>query len=289
MRELLDMVEEFLEDMRGTRKLSKEHHVPVLASSVAFFSIFSLCPLLILSFLLSRVLLRNINAAPPEAPQQLLGVLESILPSPDPTVRTNVFSILQANAIGNTVNIALLLWSSYELFGVLHHAFDQMSVRGKDRNTFWTNFVSLLCFLVVTGASSILLVLSTVDISVLKVVFREYLAGWDPLSLKLIGGVLGTMCVIASITFVYKLMPTQKIRLIHAIRGSVLFLTMFFLGRMAYSLYVLYYKYVNEGVYGPFSTFIMVVAWIYFLARIFLFSGQYTIYLEEKERHPHRL
>ena len=281
MEELRQMLSEFFDDMKGTRLLAAENHLSLLAASVAFFSLFSLCPLLILCFIGSRFILRNMSSIS-DSPEELGHFLNSLMPSLEPSVTQGLVSILKENALSNVFNIVLLGWSAYQLFGAIHFAFVKISARGVDRNRFWANFVSLICFLIVVGASAVFLVASTTDAALLKVIFQKYLSHVELKWINVLSAIVALLCVVSSITLIYKIMPTQKVTWIHALRGSLLFLVLFMLGRMLYQTYATYYRYANAGTYGPFFTLIMVVAWIYFLSRIFLFAAQYSIYLEEK-------
>jgi membrane protein len=276
-------IKEFARDMRETRRLGKKNNLRFLASGVAFLSLLSLCPFLILCFGISQYFLRQINAenTPPAA---ITLLLNSILPTIDPSISVGILTILKQNAIRNLFNLLLLGWSVYELFSCLHIAFTNISARGNVRNAVWTHVVSLLAFLIVTGSSTIFLMASTIDPYILKKIFHEYLGNYQAFEIKIIAGVFAFATITTSLTFIYKLMPTQKIAWINAFCGSLLFLVLFFLGRATYHLYVTYYRFISEGTFGPFFTFIMVIVWIYFVSRIFLFSAQYAVYLQERAK-----
>lgn len=272
---------EFAKDMKGTARLGKKHNLPVLSSSLAFFSIFSLCPLLIISFLAGQYFLRQIGTDMTHS-EELNRLLNILLPSADPTVSQNVLAILERNAATNFFNLGLLCWSVYQLFDALNTAFINLSVRGNVRSPVWTNVICAFCFLVVLGASTFFLILHTIDPEILRKLLSQYLGDSAAWQIKAAALWLSVGLVLLSITFIFKLMPTQKIKLLHAFRGSVLFILFFLCGREAYQLYSSYYRFMNEDTFGPFFTFIMVIVWIYYLSRSFLFSAQYSIYLAEK-------
>mgnify|MGYP002144105753 CR=1 FL=1 len=281
----MEMLNEFLDDMAGTRQLAKRNRVPLLASSIAFFSIFSMFPFLILCFAGSQYLFRQISSAEvdPQSQEKLKQFLDSILPSTDAGMAENFMQVLKQNSLANIFNVALCAWSAFQLFNVLHYAFEQISERRTGRNALITNLVSGLCFMVMVATSTLLLLASTTDTSFLKVIFPEQFGSWDLLSIKMLVALLGTLAVIVAITFIYKLMPLQKVKLVFAFRGSVLFLLFFIVGRFSYEIYAKYYSFMNAGTFGPFFTFIMMIVWIYYVSRAFLFAAQYSIYLQEKE------
>jgi len=140
----------------------------------------------------------------------------------------------------------------------------------------------LFCFLVVIIGSTAFVIVSTTDAEVITFLFPALRQSLNPLMLSVLAALTGLMSVIGSITVIYKVMPIQKVAWLNALKGSLLFVCFFILGRAGYQGYALYFKKANEGMYGPFLTFLLASVWIYYLSRIFLFAAQYAIYLEEK-------
>ena len=275
-------LEKFITDMRGTLRLAKKNNLSLWAASVAFFCLFALCPFFILVSLGSRYLMGATDT--PESWAQISHLFETLMPAVGPLISQNLVAVMQRNAVADLLTIAMLGWSAYELFTCLHAVFAKISVRGKDRNVFFSNLVALLSFITVCGASTAFLILSTTSAETLKTIFGEYLARVPLIGIRglAVGSSLG--CVIGAITLIYKLMPTQKISVTHAFRGSLLFIGFFMIGRATYQLYINVYSVMNANVYGAFMSFMIVTIWIYYLSMIFLFSAQYAIYLEEKSK-----
>jgi membrane protein len=272
-------VTEFLQDMAGTRRLAKKNEIALLAASVGFFCLFALLPFLILSFLGSRTFLGPERTV--EVLNELGGIVETLMPAVNSRIFHDLTSVLNHNIAGDIFNFATLVWSTYGLFTGLHSVFVRMSKSGGQRTLFWTNLVSVGCFLVGMGASNGFLILST-NPDLLRDVSSGSLEKVPLSEMRILASMISLMLVLSCITYVFKFMPTQKVRLTHAFRGSVLFLTLFMVGRATYHVYLVYYRYMNEQMFGTFFTILVVIAWIYYIARIFLFSAQYTLYLQEK-------
>ncbi len=271
----------FLSDLKGTHRLASENNIAIISGSVAFFSLFSLLPLFILSFVASHFLITHTSSLD-QSPEQLGHFLHRLIPSLDASVTQGLVIVLKQNSVGDFFTLLVLIWSSYELFDSLQFAFSKISTVGGDRNRFWATFMSLFCFLIVVLGSTAFVLVSTTDAEILAILFPKYLSHLGSLTLNAITALIGLFSVIGSVTAIYKIMPTQKVRWYNAFKGSLLFVFFCILGRACYQGYAWYFKRANEGMYGPFFTFLLASVWIYYLSRIFLFAAQYSIYLEEK-------
>lgn len=276
---------ELMFDVATTYRWGRKNNLSLLSSSVSFFAIFSLIPLLILCFLGTRYILGvEVTAAVLEHLKEVVG---TVMPSMNSGDIQNVASVLEKNALSSLFSIAVLCWSTYELFSCLHAVFGRLSARSNPRNFFLSHLISCFCFFTVVAASTTFLVLSTTP-QILYLLFqgpltRLGLTGVQSLiNIKWITYGISMLGVLASITSIYLLMPTQRIQFRNALRGSAMFLVFFLLGRAGYQIFLTYYRTWNENLYGAFFTFITVISWIYYLSHTFLFSAQYTIYLQEK-------
>jgi uncharacterized BrkB/YihY/UPF0761 family membrane protein len=274
---------EFLKDVHNARKMAKKNHLSLLASSVAFFCIFSICPFMILCFLGSRYLLGLRALTKPS--RELNTFFHTVVPANEAWVSESLTSVMRQHAFGNILSVMVLVWSTYGLFTCLTTVFSKMSVSGGQRNAFWSNIVSLLCFAFIGISSTLFFVIFTTDASTLKLLYSPVLDRFDIEQISYLASIFSIACVVSSITFIYKFMPTQKVGVGHALRGSLLFLSLFLAGRAGYQIYAHYFWLANMSIYGGFLRFIVIVIWIYYLSNSFLFSAQYAIYLEEKERN----
>lgn len=281
MQILKAQIKSLLLDLKGTHRLSSENNLAIIAGSVAFFSLFSLLPLFILTFVASHYFMGQTGAFR-QSPEELGLILQKLVPSFDPSVIQGLVVVLKQNSAGDFFTFLVLIWASYELFDSLQFAFTKISTVGVDRNRFWATLMAFFCFLVVIIGSTAFVIVSTTDAEVITFLFPALRQSLNPLMRSALAALTGLMSVIGSITVIYKVMPIQKVAWLNALKGSLLFVYFFMLGRAGYQGYALYFKKANEGMYGPFLTFLLASVWIYYLSRIFLFAAQYAIYLEEK-------
>lgn len=278
---LRQMGQEFIEDLKTTYGMARDNELSMLASSISFYCIFALFPILILCFVGSRYLMGGES----QSSQQLVTFLEALFPTMTPFIETNLLAVLQRNTLGsNVMGFLILIWSTYELFLCLHSAFARISVRGEDRDFIGSNFICIVCFCAVAMSTTLVMVLYTTKAATLRGFLGEYASGLSLSTVSLLALVASIGCVIASLTFIYKFMPLQSVRITSAFRGSLLFCLLFLAGRVGYQAYVQFNQHNSEQLYGIFSTMIFVIIWIYYLSSTFVFCAQYAILLEEKRK-----
>jgi YihY family inner membrane protein len=278
---LLHVAKELFQNLKGSAKLCRQNQVVFLASTVAFFSLFSMCPFLIVCFMASHAMLRSLNAID-ETPNHLKNAIDSVLPSFDARLSSQVQALLKQSAFTNTINLLLMIWAAYELFRSLNYAFGSLSPNEKKQNRFWVTFLSVFCFFVMTAITTFLLFLNSSEFSKLQLSLSPYFQDWSPVYFRLFVRVMGGFSVLFGISTIFKLMPRRKVSWHYAFWGSLLFLCCFALGHAGFTAYGRQYMAMNQGVYGPFIALIMVSLWTYYTSFVFLFSAQYTIYLEMK-------
>lgn len=271
----------FIKDMHGTNKLARRHSLGLLTAAVSYLCLFALCPLFILIVMARHFLLGG--GVDPSETQAIQRLFEELFPSIATLVTDNLLNIASKNLATNLLSTLLLAWSTYELFTGLQVVFVKISTRGLERSLFWSHAIAVFCFCIVFGASCSVIVLTTAGTTLFQALIAAYFGTVPTLIIRplLIGLALGF--VVGGLTLLYKLMPTQEIRLRHALKASFLFLGFFALGRIFFQFYVGFFKTLNESVYGTFLSGLVILVWIYYLAKSFLFSAQYAIYLQDKE------
>ena len=145
---LIEQLKDSFRDLKGTYRLAGENHLAIIAGSVAFFSLFSLIPILILSFISSHLFITHTTTLL-QTPEELGHFLHSLIPSLDPQVIQGLVVVLKQNSIGDVFSVLVLIWSAYELFESLQFAFAKISSNGGERNRFWATLMSIFCFLIV--------------------------------------------------------------------------------------------------------------------------------------------
>ncbi len=275
-------VKHLFADLRGTRKLAVSNDLGLLAGSLSFYCLFSVLPFLILCFMGARFLLERF-AHTDHSALEMQTVLQSMFPYSGEWFTQSLISVLRSNAVDGFLGFGLLIYSTYKLFACLHSIFKKISINQRVRHPFLEQLISSFCFLVVSSGSTAAIFLFSTKSAVLKTMVGPNFAIYSLWYINSIASLTSALFLLGSLTFLYKMLPTQKIGVRNALRGGSLFLGSFVICKAMYQFYIVYFHYMNASTYGRFFKPLLFLAWIHFLVYSFLFAAQYVIYLESKD------
>ncbi|MDH3625921.1 MAG: YihY/virulence factor BrkB family protein [Myxococcales bacterium] len=252
--------------LRAVEK-SNQDHPKDMAASIAYFSFFSLFPLLVgvvagASLFLDRV----------EIQSRLDRMLADEFPGSAEFLRTNIEALIELRGAAGVASVLGLLWSASKMFGALSRGINlalgipkgHPFYVSKLRYFGMTIAVSLL-LLIAVGVSMALDVVTQVDLT------RFGLAGTVFASLG--GHVASFVFIFAIVCLLYKLVPYQRPQWREVFPGALVAALLFELGK---ALFVLYLENVGslEAVYGSLASVIVLLLWLYFSARVLLFGAE---------------
>lgn len=246
---------------------SNQDHAKDMAASIAYFSFFSLFPLLVgvvagASLFLDRA----------EIQSRLDRMLADEFPGSADFLRSNIEALIDLRGAAGVVSIVGLLWSASKMFGALSRGINlalgipkgQPFYLSKLRYFGMTLVVSLLLFVTV-GASMALDIVTQFDLTRF---------GLDGTAFAWLGGHLGSLVFIfITVSLIYTLVPYKRPAWRELIPGSLVAALMFEVGK---ALFVLYLDNVRslEAVYGSLTSVIVLLLWLYFSARVLLFGAE---------------
>lgn len=243
-----------------------------LAASMAYYTVFSLAPLLILSVIIAGQLFdqASAKAAIEEqigglVGQQGAGVIREILESASQPEGTFVAIV---------VSVITLFLGASGVFGQLQDAL----------NTIWEvpadtgeGIVALLkdrflSFTLVIGVAFLLLV-STV-LSAILAALGELLGGPDILLIRVVNWVVSLGLTTVIFALVYKVVPDAEIRWKDVWVGSFFTALLFVIGKWAIGLYL--GQAADESTYGAFGSLIALLAWVYYSSQLLFLGAEFT-------------
>ena len=250
---------------------------PQLGAALAYYTVFSLAPLILVLLAIVGVIFRDDPAgAWDKITQQMSYFL-------DPSAVQVVQNIAQKasepgkSTIATIIGVALALFGASGVFGQLHDALNTIwavkakptrGVLGFLRNRF-------LSFAMVGGVCFLLLVSLTLE-SLLKA-FSHYVQSVLP------GGLVVAMTVYLIFDFavivllfamIFKFLPDAKIQWRDVWIGAVMTATLFGIGKWLLGLYL--GSGAAGSAYGPASSLITLLLWVYYSSQILLFGAEFT-------------
>lgn len=252
-----------------------EDQVPFLAAAVSYFAFFSLFPLF-----LGLIAVAGHVLAPEEASQRLIGFIVQGFPGQEAFLRRIIESVVASRGTVGFFALVTLLWSGKNLFVSLAQALDLIEkapAPGGLRFIIKRNLVAL-AFAVTLGGIMVLMgslyglvfTILTLEIPLLGIQPREI-----PLLMPFLFNVLPVALVAFGLIALYRWLPAYPRPLGDVIAGAAVAAALWEVLRRLFTWYVATFGRFNE-VYGPATSVIVFLFWLYLSAIAFLFGGEWA-------------
>ena len=254
-----------------------EDKAPQLGAALAYYTVFSLAPLILLLLAIVGVLFRSDpSGAWTRITQQMGYFLDH---SALEVVRRIAQKAAEPNksAVATIIGIALAVFGASGVFGQLQDALNTvwgvkakpgLGIRGFLRSRF-------LSFAMVGGVCFLLLVSLVIE-GLLKG-FSHYVQTHLPggLTLALSIYLIFDACIVVLVfAMIFKFLPDIKLRWSDVWVGSILTAILFVIGKWALGLYL--GSGAASSAYGAASSLITLLLWIYYSSQILLFGAEFT-------------
>ena len=254
-----------------------EDKAPQLGAALAYYTVFSLAPLVLVLLAIVGLIFRN---DPGGAWNKITEQMSYFLDKSAVEVVQNIAQkAAQPNKslVATIIGILLALFGASGVFGQLQDALNTMwGVKAKPGGGIWGFLRSrFLSFAMVGGVCFLLLVSLTLEI-VLKG-FSHYIQGVLP------GGIVIAMAaywifdlavIILLFAIIFKFLPDAKIQWRDVWIGAAITAVFFAIGKWALGLYL------GSGgaasAYGAASSLITLLLWVYYSSQILLFGAEFT-------------
>jgi membrane protein len=248
---------------------------PKLSASLAFYTIFSLAPLLIISIAIASLVFEE-EAARGQIVQQIgalvgkqgaASIQEIILRS----------SQEKTGILATIIGVATLLLGATAVFGELQDSLNYVWKAENKSSSGIRGFLKtrLLSFGLVLVVGFLLLVslIVTSVLTALTTYFSSRLPGSDFLWHLLN---LGVSLIVITILFalIYRILPAVKIAWRDVFFGAAVTAFLFIVGKTLIGLYL--GRSAATSSYGAAGSFVLVLLWVYYTAQVFFFGAEFT-------------
>jgi membrane protein len=251
--------------------------VPQLGAALAYYTVFSLAPLILVLLALVGVVFRNDPAgAWDKITQQMSYFLD---PSAVQVVQNIAEKASQPgkSTIATIIGIALALFGASGVFGQLQDALNTIwGVKARPGRGIWGFLRSrFLSFAMIAGVCFLLLVSLAVE-AMLKA-FSQYVQSLLP------GGIVVALTVYLIFDFavvvllfamIFKFLPDVEIQWRDVWIGAVMTAILFGLGKWLLGFYL--GSGAAGSAYGAASSLITLLLWVYYSSQILLFGAEFT-------------
>ena len=255
-----------------------DHNAPRLGASLAFYSLLSLAPLLLV--VVSIVGLVFGHSA---AQQQTVSQIEALI---GPAAGKTVGAFLQGSRntshgiIATTLGLLTLLFSASGVVVELRDALNTIwDVPTKTTSGFGyvKEYVKqrLFSFAIVVAIGFLLVVSLAITtwIEALGALSSSILPGEATL-LALANSVVSFLVITFLFSAIYKVMPDVRIEWRDVILGGAVTSLLFTIGKFVLGLYLGRASYAS--MYGAAASIVVLIAWVYYSGQIFFFGAEFT-------------
>jgi membrane protein len=250
---------------------------PQLGAALAYYTVFSLAPLVLVLLAIVGFIFRD---DPAGAWNHITQQMSYFLDQSAVQVVQNIAQKAShpgKGLIATIIGVALALFGASGVFGQLQDALNTIwGVKAKPGRGIWAFLRSrFLSFAMIGGVCFLLLVSLTLE-SVLKA-FSHYVQSMLP------GGIVIAMTVYLIFDFavivllfamIFKFLPDVKIHWRDVWVGAVITAILFGLGKWALGLYL--GSGAAGSAYGAASSLITLLLWVYYSSQILLFGAEFT-------------
>jgi len=253
-----------------------EDKAPQLGAALAYYTVFSLAPLILVLLAIVGLLFHNDPGAWNKLTEQMSAFLDK---SAVEMVRNIAQKASQPNkgVLATVIGILLALFGASGVFGQLQDALNTVwGVKAKPGGGIWGFLRSrFLSFAMVGGVCFLLLVSLTLE-SVLKG-FSHWVQSVMPggiIVALIVYWIFDLAVVILLFAIIFKYLPDAEIQWQDVWIGAVLTAILFAIGKWALGLYL------GSGsaasAFGAASSLITLLLWVYYSAQILLFGAEFT-------------
>lgn len=257
----------------------KEDHASRLAAALAYYTIFSLAPLLIIAIAVAGLLWQK-----DVVQQSVLNQIRGLVGAQGQTLVSGLLGSAAHPAQGivaTIIGIITLLFGAFGVFNALHDALNAIwDVEPKQVKGLWNSIRHLvierfLSFAMILGIGFLLLV--SLVISTALTAMGTWIGGLLPfqeLILQIINIVISLAFVTVLFAFIFKFLPDVEIAWKDVWIGAFVTALLFTIGKTLIGLYLGSSAVVTT--FGAAGSLVLLLLWLYYSAQILFFGAEFT-------------
>ncbi|RNI38051.1 YihY/virulence factor BrkB family protein [Hanamia caeni] len=262
--------------LKNSFKGFSNDRITKMSSSLSYYTLFSMAPLLIIIISLSGIFLGQ-DAAQGKIYDQLSNFIGSNAASQLQTMIQNA-SLSGKSKLAAIIGIVTLIVGATTVFAQIQDTINYIwGIKPKPKKS-WLNFLKnrFLSFSVIIGLAFLLLV--SLTLSTLIDGFSDALKAHFPQITVVFLYIINTLItlIVTALIFgaIFKVLPDAKIRWKDVLTGAITTAVLFMLAKFGISFYI---SKSNVGTtYGAAGSLVILLLWVYFSAMILYFGAEFT-------------
>jgi membrane protein len=249
------------------------HQASRTGAALAFYTVFSLAPVLILSITIAGFFFGG-EAARGEIVEQIRGLIGTAGALAVQTVLEHA-SQPGAGILATLISVGTLIIGANTALAELKSGLDQIwDVPPEKRQGFWYFIRTRVTSVGMILALGFLLLVSLVISAALTALERLWGGQWSAHIASWLNFGVSFALVVVLFGTIYKILPSVKIAWRDAFVGAIVTAVLFSAGKFAIGVYI-----GNSNLastYGAAGSVILVLVWVYYSAQVFLLGAEFT-------------
>ncbi|MFC3199722.1 YihY/virulence factor BrkB family protein [Parapedobacter deserti] len=252
-----------------------------MSASLAYYTIFSIAPLLLIVIWLVGFLYGDVLAGEQDAQSEVFEELANMF-GPETAAQTQQIiqnmNLSNKSGLGIAIGIGTLIIGSTTIFVQIQDSLNRIwGVRPKPKKGWLKMLLNrAISFSMVLGLG-FLLIVSLIANGIIMALSSHLAQYFPEISVHLVEWVnVGlTFLVITSLfAFIFRFLPDARMRFSDVVGGAVFTAALFMLGRYLIALYMQYSA--PASAYGAAGAIIVLLLWVYYSAAILYFGAEFT-------------
>jgi len=250
----------------------------ITAAAIAYFALFSLFPLTLLS-----ISIASFTLGPLMDQHLVIRKLEFITPALGQLVGPNIDQIIRARGPVTSIALIGLIWSASTVFYTLTQTLNQIWGNKQSRSIWKRRGLAILFVLAFVGPALFLASFASSMLASLR--------AWLPVPMLPIGGgislALAILLDVALFMVLYIMLPHAASTWREILPGAIGAGLLWELAKKTFLLFVSTYISVSNLVYGSVAAIVAILTWAYLSSVIFLFGAYLSVsYYQRKQQRP---
>lgn len=253
-----------------------EDRIPQVAAALAYYTVFSVAPLLLVAIGIAGIVLGR-----DEARAQILVQASSLLGAPGAVavarLMGDAYAAPRQGLISAAIGVVAILIGAVAVLAQLKSALDEVwdvEPRPVSWGAFVRGYLINIALVFATGFLLLVSLIITATIGALTARLRQSIEGPDLLWLS-IDGVTGLVVTALIFGLIFKTLPATKVAWRDVRVGAVVTALLFTLGRMALGLYL--GRAGGDSAYTAAGSLLALLVWVYYSSQLILFGAEFTV------------
>ncbi len=239
----------------------------IIAAAIAYYTLFSLFPLILFAIALSSFLID-----PAQAQARILEAVGQYLPVAGDTVRRSIGVVMQRRSTAGLLAMLSLLWSASGVFGAISQAMDRAWGVTQPR-PFWQSHLLALTLATIVGLLLVLSLFAPAFLGALQALGALW--GFHPPGgVRLATTVLTIVLGVLTFMLIYRVVPNTRVSWRATWPGAVLAGIGWEVGKETFAWYLHSGLARFSLVYGSVGAIVALLLWSYLSGTVVLFGAE---------------